>query len=196
MGALTPAAATATDLSTLGGNHWWQLRARRRAAIRMVRLTVRTLTRPAVHGGAGVSGDPDQVLCALLTGALTRLRRLVGLPAAPALTRPAAACRVSVPVHSELRAPDGAESLYHHASAITDAWPHWLLDTATLADRPLATGTETVKPAPFATAAENPEPLVTGPAVLAASRPRHPPCRRRRASRRYGTGPQISFPVP
>ena len=95
----------------------------------MVRLTVRTLTRPAAHGGAGANTDPDQLLRALLTEALTRVRRLVGLRAVPALTRPAAACRMSVPVHSELRAPDGAESLYHHASALIDAWPPWLLDT-------------------------------------------------------------------
>ena len=37
--------------------------------------------------------------------------------------------RMSALVHSELRAPDGAESLYHHASAVIDAWPPWLLDT-------------------------------------------------------------------
>jgi hypothetical protein len=128
-GALTRAAATATDLFTLGGDRWWLHRARRRTAIRTVRLTVRTLTRRTVHGRAGTVVDPDRALAALLTEALNRVRRLAGQPAVPALARPAAACRVSVPVHSELRAPDGAESLYHHASALTDAWPPWLLDT-------------------------------------------------------------------
>ena len=128
-GALPRAAATATDLFTLSGDRWWLHRARRRAAIRTVRLTVRTLTAPAAHGRAGVNADPDQELRALLAGALTRVRHLAGLPTVPALARPAAACRVSVPVHSELRAPHGAESLYHHATTLTDTWPPWLLDT-------------------------------------------------------------------
>ena len=127
VGALTRTAATATDLFTPGGERWWQHRARRRAAIRTVRLTVRTLTCLTVHGRAEV--DPDRALEALFTDALTQVGRIAGQPAVPAFTRPAHACRVSVPVHSELRAPEGAESLYHHASALTDAWPPWLLDT-------------------------------------------------------------------
>jgi hypothetical protein len=154
--ALTHAADLATDAGDCG-DRWWERRARRRAAICAVRLAVGTINRPTHPAGAAAA--PDQTLAALLTDALSSVRLLHGLPPVPALARPAAACRVSVPVRSTLRAPDGAESLHHHANALVEYWPRWLLDSSAAAHNPAAGSAETAGTAPDARAAEDPRTL-------------------------------------
>jgi hypothetical protein len=112
------AAATAASLD--GGAGRPQRIARRRAALRAVRLAVHTLARSGAV-------DSDAALRAVLAEAVDLVRLRHGLPPVPTPARSAAACRLRVPVRTRLLARDGAESLFHHCTAVLDLWPSWLV---------------------------------------------------------------------
>jgi hypothetical protein len=106
---------------------WWRRHIRRRAAAHVVRITIRSLTTTTTRSGhMTVTAHQDRALVNLLTRAVTSVRQLDGLSDVPDHARPASDCRVSVPVHTELRAPDGGESMYTHATALVAQWPSWL----------------------------------------------------------------------
>jgi hypothetical protein len=108
--------AAARDMMAPPGPRGWRARRRQHlAAVRAVSLAVKSL--------AFTSGD--EALRLLLVDSLNQVRALHGLPATAPLTRPAADCRVAVPIRSELRIP-GGDATYLYCTAVLDAWPIWL----------------------------------------------------------------------
>jgi hypothetical protein len=102
---------------------WHRRITRRRAA--------RSTVRSAVHAVArNRAVDPDTALRTMLTDIVDLVRRLHGLPPAPRVTRSAAACREYLPVEIRRLAPDGADSLFYHCSAVLELWPSWLVPVA------------------------------------------------------------------
>jgi hypothetical protein len=100
-----------------GEQTWHQGVNQRHAAFGAIRSAVHTVERARAA---------DAALPTFLTDAVDVVRGLHGLPAAPALTRPAEACRLRVPVESRLLETDGAGSLFEYCTAVLELWPSWL----------------------------------------------------------------------
>jgi hypothetical protein len=128
------AAAACSEVEQHGLQGWLAHPARHKAATRTIRLAVDTVAR----------NDGDQALRSLLVKAINDLRFLHALPALPPLSRPTPACRVAVPVQSQIRFPDGGESIYLHATGLIESWPAWLSE-------------------PWAEAISAPPPVLTAP---------------------------------
>jgi hypothetical protein len=125
LGSDTTAAAGAVPGVGIAG--WLARRARRRSAIQVVKLAVRTL--------ADTQGKGDAAVRDLLIDAINQLRRRHGLAAVPPLTQPAAACRGAVAVRTQVLAPYGGDSIYYHCTALIDSWPGWLQEAWIEAER-------------------------------------------------------------
>jgi len=92
----------------------WRRWRRQRRAVGLVRLAARVLSR---------GPDADAALFALLAGAVNVTRDLDGLPPLDAAVASGEDLPQMLPVLVEVRAPDGAESMYYHCTALTDRWP-------------------------------------------------------------------------
>ncbi|MFI6243161.1 hypothetical protein ACIBEF_25125 [Micromonospora sp. NPDC050795] len=113
---LAPDLATiATADSTASG---WAAYQRRRRAARVIRLAVRAVAR---------TGDP--ALWSLLREAITIARAADGLAALPErgdLAR-LGGWPERLPIHVQIRVPDGGESTYYHCTPVLDRWPATLV---------------------------------------------------------------------
>lgn len=126
---LLEAGASRASAVTVG---WWRERCDRVAQRRVIRTAVRLLAaRPAPHPGGRYAA-----LRQLLVDAVTALRLAAGRTPVPALVRPAAACRISVPVRSRLATTEVAVSLDHHVTALIQDWPQRLIAAPATASAP------------------------------------------------------------
>lgn len=67
----------------------------------------------------------DAGLRRLLFDVVTVLRRQCDLTSMPPMDRPAALCRITVPLVGEIRAP-GGDGMYCRWTALVEEWPHWM----------------------------------------------------------------------
>jgi hypothetical protein len=109
------AGLTRPETATPGRIQSWRRRhARRRAAGRLVRAAVTSLTR---------ASTPDPLLRAVLADAVNTTRGHRGLDAVVVDVDGYTAWPQTQRVRGEVRIPDGGESIYLHCTALPDRWP-------------------------------------------------------------------------